>query len=396
MPGKHTIGIGITGGIAAYKVTDLVSRLTKEGNDVHVVMTQNATKIIPPLPLRTLSGNPVLTDTFEETSRWKVQHIGFAEAIDILVIVPATANIIAKMAHGIADDLLSTEVLATKAPILVCPAMNTNMFENPVTQENIEILRRRGMYILEPAEGELACGVKGKGRLPEIETVYQSVMEILAPVQDLAGKTVLITAGATCEDIDPVRFITNRSTGKMGYALAEQALRRGARVILVTGAGLSEPGGATVVPVRSALEMYEASMRYFPESDIVIGAAAVADYRPQAYSDQKVKKSDDDLVIRLVRNPDILKEMGQQKGNRILIGFAAETQDLIQNGKAKLASKNLDLLIANDVTEDGAGFGADTNIVTLLSPGGETKQYQKMPKVEVAKIILDATAALVI
>ncbi|NLU49856.1 MAG: bifunctional phosphopantothenoylcysteine decarboxylase/phosphopantothenate--cysteine ligase CoaBC [Syntrophomonadaceae bacterium] len=392
---NKTVVVGVTGGIAAYKSAELVSRLYKAGISVQVIMTENATRFITPLTLRTLSGNPVLTDAFQEDNRWRVQHIGIAEEADLLVIAPATANIIAKIAHGLADDLLSTVVLATRAPLLLVPAMNTNMFTNPVVQENLATLRKRGFHVLEPDEGELACGVSGKGRMPEVDVIFRRVWELLAPRTDFAGKTLLITSGPTQEDIDPVRYITNRSTGRMGLALAHQAMARGGKVILVTGpTNLPLPEGASIVRVRSAREMFERAKEYYPHCDIVIGAAAVADYRPRTYSEQKVKKSDDDLVIELTRNPDILGELGRDKRNRILVGFAAETGDLIANGEAKMKKKNLDLLVANDVTLDGAGFGVDTNIVTIISRKGEITSLPKMSKDDLARIILDKIAEL--
>ncbi len=392
---KKTIAVGITGGIAAYKIADLVSRLTKDGHDVHVIMTESATKFVTPLTMRTLSTNQVLVDMFDENSSWRVQHIGIAEQADLMVIAPATANIIAKIAHGLADDLLSTIMLATRAPVIIVPSMNTNMYNNPVVQENLKKLNQLGYEILEPAEGELACGVSGKGRLPDIQDIYQKVIDRLNPVRDLSGHTFLITAGATVEDIDPVRFITNRSTGRMGYCIAKEAADRGARVILVSGPTvLDDPSGVEVHRVRNACEMYDKCMQFFSESDVVIGAAAVADYKPAEYSTKKVKKTDDDLVIRLTRNPDIIGGMGNQKAHRILVGFAAETNDVLNNGLAKLQKKNLDLLVANDVTMEGAGFGGETNIVTLLDRDGNVQPFPVMSKNEVAKVIIDAIAEI--
>ncbi len=386
-----TVLVGITGGIAAYKIAELVSRLYKNGFNVQVVMTEHATRFITPLTLRTLSNNPVLVDMFDESGTHRVQHIGVAEEADILVIAPATANFIAKMACGLADDLLSTIVLATRAPVLIVPSMNTNMYDHPATQDNIRKLKDRGVIVLEPAEGELACGVTGRGRLPEIEIIYDRIVEVLEErPRDLENKTILITAGATQEDIDPVRFITNRSTGKMGYALAAAAARRGARVFLVSGpTSLAVPDGVECRMVRSAREMNDVCQQLFDRVDVVIGAAAVADYRPSDYSDEKVKKSDDDLVIRLARNPDILEGLGKRKQHQILVGFAAETSDVIRNARQKMKKKNLDLLVANDLTVEGAGFAVDTNIVTLLYKDGREKKLPIMSKLEVAEIILD-------
>jgi len=347
------------------------------------------------LTFRTLSGNPVLVDSFEENSRWKVQHIGIAEAADILVVCPATANIIAKMAHGLADDLLSTVVLAIRAPVLVVPAMNTNMYDNRIVQDNIGKLRAYGLHILEPEEGKLACGADGKGRLPDVDIILREVVNLLSPRQDFAGKTVIVTSGPTREAIDPVRFISNRSTGKMGHALAKAAAVRGARVILVSGpTSLEVPSGVEYVPVTSAQEMYDRVCNYYGECDVVIGAAAVADYRPAKFSQQKVKKGEGELFIELTRNPDILAELGKNKGNRILVGFAAETQDLINNAVDKLRKKNLDLLVANDVTLEGAGFAVDTNVVTIISRNGDTTPLPAMRKSELANVILDRVADL--
>ena len=391
MSNQKTVVVGITGGIAAYKAADLVSRLYKGGFNVQVVMTERAARFISPLTLRTLSNNPVLIDMFDETGTRKVQHIGVAEEADIVVVAPATANIMARMACGMADDLLSTIILATRAPILIAPSMNTNMYDKPATQDNIKTLKNRGIIVMEPAEGELACGVSGRGRLPETETIYNRIIELLEDRhQDLINKTILITAGATQEDIDPVRFITNRSSGKMGYALASEAARRGAKVFLVSGPTcLPDPEGADIWRVRSAREMNDICHQLFDQVDIVIGAAAVADYRPLDYSDRKLKKTDDDLVIKLTRNPDILEGLGKRKNHQVLVGFAAETNDLVQNARKKMLKKNLDLLVANDLTVEGAGFAVDTNIVTLLFKDGMEENLPCLSKSEVAGIILD-------
>ncbi len=391
---RKTVVVGITGGIAAYKIADLVSKLNKDGFNVQVVMTEHATRFISPLTLRTLSNNPVLVDMFAETDH-KVQHIGIAEDADIVVVAPATANAIAKMACGIADDLLSTIILATKAPILVAPSMNTNMYDKQVTQENLEVLRDHGIRILEPAEGQLACGVTGRGRLPETDVIHKEIFEILNIKKDFANKTLLITAGATQEDIDPVRFITNRSSGKMGYALASAAAQRGAQVFLVSGpTALPDPRGVEVFRVRSAREMNDVCLQLFDQVDIVIGAAAVADYRPLDYSEQKLKKNDDDMTIKLVRNPDILEGLGQRKKHQVLIGFAAETTDVLQNARKKMLKKNLDMLVANDVTAEGAGFAVDTNIVSLLFKDGTIRKLPRLTKLEVAEIILDSISSI--
>lgn len=393
---SKTIGIGISGGIAAYKIADLVSKLKKnEDFEVIVMMTQAATKFITPLTMKTLSGREVITDLWTESQEYKVQHIGIAEELDLLVIAPATANFIAKMAHGLADDLLSTVVLANTAPVLVIPAMNTNMYENPIVQNNIKILRNYGCHFLEPDSGRLACGVTGKGRLPDIEVIYQQIINILQPNNDLRNKTVMINAGSTCEDIDPVRFITNRGTGKMGFALAREAVSRGAEVILVSGGcQLPVPDKVEHIPVRSAREMCDVMLKYQSGCDIIIGAAAVGDFRVAKVVDQKIKKTEDragSITLELIENPDILKELGKRKQDHlVMVGFAAETENLLENAQKKLRVKNLDLIVANDVTEEGAGFATDTNIVTIISKEGTISTLPKMSKDEVAAAIIDS------
>ncbi len=396
----QTVGIGICGGIAAYKIADLVSKLRKSDIDVIVMMTESATRFIPPLTLRTLSGREVMTDLWTETQAWKVQHIGVAEQLDVLVIAPATANFIAKMAHGLADDLLSTIVLANTAPVLVVPSMNTNMLENQIVQQNIRILQNLGYNFMDPDSGVLACGVTGKGRLPEIDDIYNHIMELLNPQKDLSNKRIMINAGSTSEDIDPVRYITNRSTGKMGFALAKAAVARGAEVILVSGSTqLPIPFSVKYVQVRSAREMCAAMLEHQPECDIIIGAAAVGDFRVAAPSDQKIKKKDDgtaSLTLELVQNPDILKELGKnKKTGSIMVGFAAETENVLENALGKLAAKNLDLIVANDVTREGAGFACDTNICTIIDRAGGIQHLPKTSKDEVAKAILDRIAKMI-
>ncbi len=394
-----TIGIGITGGIAAYKITDLVSRLKKAGYDVIVMMTEGATRFITPLTLKTISGREVLTDLWQESREWKVQHIGVAEQIDLLVIAPATANIIGKMAHGIADDLLSTVYLANTAPVIVVPAMNTNMYQNPVVQDNLNKLADYGCIILEPESGELACGVVGPGRLPEIDVIYQAIMEELHPKQDLQGKKLMVNAGTTCEDIDPVRFIANRGTGKMGYAIAEAAQKRGAEVILVSGkSNLKVPAGVEFHSVWGAEEMCAVMLELQPDCDIIVGAAAVGDFKIAKTAEQKLKKKEGQttqLVLELVGTPDILKELGKKKSKgQIMVGFAAETENVLENARKKLKSKNLDFIVANDVTMEGAGFAADTNIVTIIDKKGDTAALPQMSKHHVAEAILDKVVSL--
>jgi phosphopantothenoylcysteine decarboxylase/phosphopantothenate--cysteine ligase len=396
-----TVGIGITGGIASYKIADLVSKLKTNGIDVIVMMTEGATRFICPLTFKTLSGREVATDLWSESQEYKVQHIGIAEQLDLLVIAPATANFIAKMAHGMADDLLSTVVLANTAPLLVVPSMNTNMYKNPIVQDNIRTLQAYGYHIQDPESGMLACGVVGKGRLPEVDAIYNEVMKLLNPRTDMAGKRVLVNAGSTCEDIDPVRFIGNRGTGRMGYAIAREACERGADVILVSGkTHLDIPANVKFVEVWSAEEMCQVMLKYQPVCDIIIGAAAVGDFRLASIAEQKLKKTDpgpQKMFLELVGTPDILKEMGKCKqDNQIMVGFAAETENLMENARKKLESKNLDFIVANDVTMEGAGFATDTNIVTFIMREGEVISLPKMMKDEVAAAILDRVAELLL
>ncbi|MDD4801605.1 MAG: bifunctional phosphopantothenoylcysteine decarboxylase/phosphopantothenate--cysteine ligase CoaBC [Syntrophomonas sp.] len=394
-----TVGIGITGGIAAYKMADLVSKLKKDDIDVIVLMTEGACKFINPLTFKTLSGREVGTDLWTESLEWKVQHIGIAEELDLLVIAPATANFLAKMAHGLADDLLSTVVVANTAPVLVVPSMNTNMYNNPIVQDNIKTLKSYGYHLMDPDSGLLACGVTGKGRLPESDDIYQQIITLLFPRKDLAGKKIMVNAGTTCEDIDPVRFICNRGTGKMGFALAREASQRGAEVILVSGPStLEAPPDVKFYSVWNAQEMCDIMLEYEPVCDVIIGAAAVGDFKIAKVAEQKMKKTDDRsgrLILELVENPDILKELGARKhDNLIMVGFAAETENVLENACKKLTSKNLDFIVANDVTMEGAGFAIDTNIVTFISKTGEVKKLPKMSKDMVAAAILDKVAEL--
>jgi phosphopantothenoylcysteine decarboxylase/phosphopantothenate--cysteine ligase len=394
-----TVGIGITGGIASYKIADLVSKLKKNNIDVNVVMTEGATKFITPLTMKTMSDSEVLTDLWADSQEYKVQHIGVAEQLDLLVIAPATANFIAKMAAGIADDLLSTIVVANTAPVLVVPSMNTNMYKNPIVQDNIKKLMSYGYHFMDPDTGLLACGVTGKGRLPEIDDIFFYINKILFPRQDLTGKRIMVNAGTTCENIDPVRFISNRGTGKMGYAIAQVAADRGADVILVSGKStLQPPAGVKFEQIWSAQEMCRVMLKYQPACDVVIGAAAVGDFTVARMAEQKIKKTDNDnqkLVLELVGTPDILKELGKNKQDKqIMVGFAAETENIIDNAIKKLNSKNLDFIVANDVTQEGAGFASDTNIVTFISRNGDMESLPIMSKSEVAAAILDKVVGL--
>ena len=378
--------LGITGSIAAYKGAELASRLTQAGVRVDVVMTDAAQKFISPLTLRSLTHRQVASDIWEPLEEHRISHVSMAQAADVVVIAPATANIIAKIACGMADDLLSSMVLATKAPVIIAPAMNVNMYENPVTQANIEKLRVRGFYIIEPSTGRLACDVVGKGRLAETAQIISAIKTVLGKNGDMAGKKVVVTAGGTREPIDPVRFIGNRSSGKMGYALAEAARDRGASVTLVTAAALPEPAGMEVINVESAAEMLGAVQKVVKGADALVMAAAVADFRPKVMAKSKIKKATLALNMELERTPDILADV---EGNFIRVGFAAESENLLANAKKKLADKVLDLIVANDVTAAGSGFGTDTNKVTLISRDGSETDLPLMTKREVADKVWD-------
>lgn len=386
-----TVVIGVSGGIAVYKTLDVVSRLRKLGVNVNVIMTKSATEFVTPLSFQSLSQNYVVCDMFEDPKTWDVEHISLAKRADVFLIAPATANVIGKIANGIADDMLTTTVMATKAKVLIAPAMNTNMYENPILQRNINTLKELGYNFVEPESGRLACGDTGKGKLASPETIVDEVVKLLSKDQDLKGKSIIVTAGPTVESIDPMRYITNRSTGKMGYSIAKEAIERGADVTLITGpTNLTPPQNLKkLVKIESAKDMYEAVLKNLDENDVVIKSAAVADYKPKNYSNKKIKKSDDDLVIELDRNKDIAQEIGKIKNNKILVGFAAETNDLIENASLKIKKKNLDFIVANDLTKEGAGFGVDTNIVKIIDKEGNITEYPKMKKEEVANIILD-------
>jgi phosphopantothenoylcysteine decarboxylase / phosphopantothenate---cysteine ligase len=389
------IVLGVTGGIAAYKAAEFVRLLVKREARVHVVMTRNACRFVTTLTFQTLSCNPVVTDLFSLYGESEIGHVALADRARIVVVLPATANIIGKVASGIADDALSTLVMATKAPVLFAPAMNVNMWESTAVKENFRTLLERGFLFVEPGIGELACGWSGQGRLADLDDVLERVEEVLSP-KDLAGERILITAGPTQEPIDPVRFISNRSSGRMGFALARMARRRGAEVTLVAGPA-SQPlpgGGIEVVPVRTAAEMREAVLGRMERCSVIIKAAAVADYRPRETRPAKIKKAAADFSVALEKTDDILAEAGRRKGSRLLVGFAAETEDLVANARKKLEAKNLDLVVANDVTLPGAGFYQETNRVKLLFPSGQTKDLPLMSKEEVADSILDEVVRL--
>jgi phosphopantothenoylcysteine decarboxylase / phosphopantothenate---cysteine ligase len=395
------ITLGVTGGVAAYKSAELVRRLQTEGHTVQVVMTRAAREFITPLTFAALSGQKVITDLFaggdsgDANLESAIEHIAVAQRTDLLLVAPATADTLAKFARGLADDFLSTLYLASTAPVVLAPAMNVNMWQHPATQENIVALRRRGVRIVEPGEGYLACGMTGPGRLAAQEEILKAVREIVEAQQDLAGETVLVTAGPTHEDLDPVRFISNRSSGKMGYAVAEAAAKRGAKVVLISGpTALETPEGVERIDVRTAEAMLRAVQARFSPASIAIFAAAVADYRPADPATAKIKRTKEPLTIHLEPNPDILATMAKEKGDRLVVGFAAETDHIAENARKKLTQKNADLIVANDVTAEGAGFDVDTNVVTIFSLDARDLPLPRLTKAEVAQRILDEVLRL--
>lgn len=401
--------LGVTGGIAAYKCVDLVSRLRKQGANVHVILTKGAQNFVTETAMREISGNPVVTSMWQEIQQYDVEHIALAQLADVVLVAPATANVIAKCACGMADDMLTTTLLATKAPVFFAPAMNTNMYENSITQQNLHILLERGCHIIEPAAGHLACGTSGVGRMPEPQELVEILVNFFATVKepaepdevdslqhlieelDFSGLNILVTAAGTREPIDPVRYIGNRSSGKMGYAIAEAARDLGANVTLISGPSALPPlAGVNFFKVESARDMRRLVLENFPESQIVIKAAAVADYRVKNVADHKIKKNDEELTLVLEKNPDILKELGQKKQKgQVLVGFAAETQNLIQYAQSKLEKKNLDMIVANDVSKPQAGFNVDTNLIKLLKRDGSIEELPLMSKKDLAYIILN-------
>ena len=387
--------IGVTGGIAAYKVVEVASRLKKSGANVKIIMTKHATEFVTPKTFQEITNNAVSVDMFADAANFHVAHISLADFADLILIAPATANFLAKMAHGIADDLLTTTVLAFDKEILLAPSMNTKMFDNPATQANLKLLKSRGIKILEPNSGNLACGTVGKGRLPEPAEICAEVEKILAP-KILSGKTILVTAGGTVEPIDPVRYIGNRSSGRMGYEIAKSAVNAGANVILISGKSDIEPpfGLNHFVKVESAIEMRSEVLKHFENVDAVIMSAAVADYRLKNPAAQKIKKSDDTLTLELVKNPDILRELGGLKKFQVLVGFAAETQNLLDYARKKLVEKNLDFIVANDVTATGAGFGISTNIASIIWRKGDVENFPMMNKSDLAAKIIERVANL--
>lgn len=390
MNNGKTIVIGVTGGIAAYKTLDIISSLKKLNYEVHVIMTENAEKFVTPLSFQTLSKNMVVTDMFHETLSWEIEHISLAKRADMILIAPASANIIGKIANGICDDMLTTTIMAAKCHIVFAPAMNSNMYENQILQSNIEKLKANGFSFINPQTGILACGDVGRGKLADPLKIVEAVEEILYDKKDLIGKKVLVTAGPTIAPLDPVRFITNRSSGKMGYAIAKEAKLRGGEVTLISGpTNLKTVDGIELINVRTNQEMLNSTIRYFENADIVIKSAAVSDYKPKNYSQIKIKKNQDEFDLSLVKDMDILKKLGTLKTKQILVGFAAESNDLIQNAKEKLSKKNLDYIVANDITAIDTGFASDNNKVTIICKDGSLIPLEKMSKLEIARKLFD-------
>lgn len=383
--------LGVSGGIAVYKALDVISRLKKKGIEVKVIMTKSATEFVTPLSFQSLSENPVVIDMFDEPKAWEIQHISLAKWADLVVVVPATANIIGKVANGIADDMLSTTIMATKAEVIFCPAMNTNMYENKIVRKNMATLKDLGYGFINPASGRLACGDIGRGKLENTEIIAEKIIKKLSSKsRDFEGKNVLVTAGPTIVPIDPVRYLTNRSTGKMGYEIAKEARDRGANVTLISGpTSLDIPTGVNFIKVNTNEEMLNAVLDNFNDSNIVVKSAAVADFNVKEYSKEKIKKTDSNLVIELERDKDILETLGKQKTNQIIVGFAAESSNVIENAKAKLKRKNIDYIVANDITSNDTGFASDDNKVTIISSLGDVISLDKMSKREVAKNIFD-------
>ncbi|ACA45760.1 bifunctional phosphopantothenoylcysteine decarboxylase/phosphopantothenate--cysteine ligase CoaBC [Clostridium botulinum] len=387
---KKCVVLGVTGGIASYKALDIVSKLKKLNYDVNVIMTKSALQFIHPLPFQSLSGNMVSKDMFEEPKAFEIQHISLAKKADMILVAPATANIIGKVANGIADDMLSTTIMAATCPVVFVPAMNTNMYKNPIVKNNIEKLKGFGYEFINPISGRLACGDVGEGKMADTEDIVEIADSMLYPIKDLIGKNILVTAGPTLAPIDPVRYITNKSSGKMGYSIAKEARDRGAKVTLVSGpTNLKTPLGLDIIKVNTNEEMLKAVKDNFERQHIVIKSAAVADYKPKEYKEHKIKKTGDDFNLELIKDKDILKELGLIKKNQILVGFAAESKDLLDNAKSKLEKKNLDFIVANNILSKETGFASEDNLVTIISKDGCIKNLKKMSKREVAKEIFD-------
>lgn len=390
MKDKKCVVVGVSGGVAVYKALDVISRLRKKNIEVHVIMTKSATEFVTPLSFQSLSQNMVITDMFAEPRAWEIQHISLAKKADLMLILPATANIMGKVANGIADDMLSTTIMATKAPVVFCPAMNTNMYENPIVQRNINLLKEFGYEFIEPASGRLACGDEGKGKLQDTEIIAEETLRRLNTTNDLVGKKVVVTAGPTVVPIDPVRILTNRSSGKMGYSIAEEARDRGAEVVLISGpTSLKKPYGINIIDVKTNEDMVKAIKDEFEDADIVIKSAAVADYKAKKYSTEKIKKTENDLSLIFERDIDILQTLGKMKKDQILVGFAAESSNLSENAKSKLKRKSLDYIVANDITGTETGFDSNENKVIIFSKFGDEISLDKMSKREVAKNIFD-------
>ncbi len=385
---KHIL-LGITGGIAAYKILDVASRLKKLDYEINTIMTKNACEFVNPLSFETITANYVVTDTFERSHKWEVEHIELAKKADIFLVTPATANIIGKVANGIADDMLSTTIMACKKTVIFAPAMNTAMYENSIVQDNIKYLKSKGYLFIEPDSGMLACGDIGRGKLPSPDKIVSFVLAQNEMTTELSGLNFLVTAGRTIEAIDPMRYISNNSTGTMGYAIAKVAAQKGANVTLISGpTNLDSPPGVTRINVKSAQEMYDEVHKIYASQDVVIKTAAVADYRPKNVSNQKIKKSGDNLVLEFIPNPDILKSLGETKKHQILVGFAAESENVLENAKIKLTKKNLDFIVANDISQEGAGFGGNTNIATIISKNGDITPCPLMSKESLALEII--------
>jgi phosphopantothenoylcysteine decarboxylase/phosphopantothenate--cysteine ligase len=386
MSSPKNIVVGVCGGIAAYKALDIISTLKKANYDVNVIMTKSAVEFVTPLSFQSISQNMVTTDMFAEPKAWEIQHISLAKKADLILVAPATANIIGKVANGIADDMLTTTIMASKAKVVFAPAMNTNMYNNPIVQENINKLKKLGYSFISPSRGRLACGDVGEGKLADVKLITETVSTMLYDKKDMIGKKVLVTAGPTTSPIDPVRLITNRSTGKMGYAIAEEARDRGAEVTLVSGpSNVQEPFGMNIIKINTNEEMYNEVLKYYNSNDIVIKSAAVSDYKIKEYSPLKIKKKEENLTLNFVKDNDILRKLGELKEKQILVGFAAETDNLISNAQSKLINKNLDYIVANDVSYEDIGFASDNNKVTILSRSGEIVHLEKMSKKMVAR-----------
>lgn len=395
LKGKNIV-MGVTGGIAAYKAVDIVSRLKKLNANVDVIMTKSATEFVTPLTFQSLSQNPVTVNMFDEPKYWEIGHISLAKKADVFLVAPATANIIGKVANGIADDMLSTTIMATKAKVIFAPAMNTNMYNNAVFKENVSKLKKYGYEFIKPGSGRLACGDFGEGKMAEPSDIVEYVVNLFNNDDELLGKKIVITAGPTIEPLDPVRYMTNYSSGKMGYALAKEAKRRGADVVLISGpVNIEPPSGVHVIPVNTTQEMFNAVDRHFGDCDVLIKAAAPLDYRPISVSEHKIKKEKDQIEIKFIKNPDIAAHFGKVKNKQILVGFAAETENLIENARKKIEKKNLDFIVANNVLAADSGFRSDTNIVTIIDKNGDVVNYPLLTKEDVAKVIFDKISAMI-